>query len=187
MWIAEVAHQMALVPLAFLVWRRLRGASVDGAWWALAFAFAVSWVADTVSDVLPAQAQWTVSLAYPIVQSAIVGAVLLPREFAIFLVAVLSSAAIAVGIWLGVNGPDGVFRSIAWLTVVAIVLVRRDLPSKLRVAFGVYFGLGWATWLIHVVWLVVATWYPYQGARALGLLLFCWAATAPVTRIQRLQ
>lgn len=187
MWIAEVAHQMALVPLAFLLWRRLRGASVDGAWWALASAFAISWVADTVSDMLPAQSQWTVSLAYPIVQSAIVGAVLLPREFAIFLVAILSSAAIAVGIFMGVNGPDGVFRTIAWLIIVVIVLARRDLPERLRIALGVYFGLGWTTWLIHVVWLVVLTWYPYQGARALGLLLFSWAATAPVTRIQRIQ
>ena len=187
MWIAEVAHQMALVPLAFLLWRRVRGASVDGAWWALACAFAVSWVADTVSDLIPAQSRWIVSLAYPIVQTAIVGAVLLPREFAIFLVGVLSSAAIAVGIFMGVNGPDGVFRTIAWLIIVAILLVRRDLPARLRVALGVYFGLGWATWLIHVVWLVVLTWYPYQGARALGLLLFSWAAVAPATRIQRVQ
>ena len=187
MWIAEVAHQMALVPLAFLLWRRFRGVSVDGAWWALASAFAVSWVADTVSDTLPEPSRWIVSLAYPIVQAAIVGAVLLPREFAIFLVAVLASAATAVGVFMGVNGPDGVFRTIAWLIVVAIVLVRRDLPERLRIALGVYFGLGWATWLIHVVWLVVLTWYPYQGARALGLLLFCWAAVAPTTRIQRAQ
>jgi len=63
--------------------------------------------------------------------------------------------------------------------VVAIVADRPELPHRLQWCLFVYFGAGWVLWLIHVQWLIVETWYPYQAARLVGLLLFCWAALDP--------
>src|SRR4051812_12337937 len=138
MWIAEVAHQMALVPLVWLALRRLRGNQVDAAWWWLAAAFAVSWVADGVSGLLPERNRWIVSLVYPIVQTAIVAIVLIAREYAILFVGTLVAAATASALWMGVDGPDAVFRSVAWLAIVGIVWASPELPARLRVVLVVY-------------------------------------------------
>jgi len=67
---------------------------------------------------------------------------------------------------------------------VSVIWLRRELPVRLRWSLGVYFGLGLAAWLVHVLWLVVATWYPYQAVRLAGLLLFCWAATRPASSLR---
>jgi hypothetical protein len=186
-WQSEVAHQMAVLPLATLAAVRLRGHRRDAAWWWLALAFGVSWIADTVADVVPMGDRAIVSLVYPISQASLVAAVLISRANAIILVGVLVLAGIAVVIQHGATGPDVALRSVAWLFVAGIARVRKELPVPLRASLFVYFCLGWVAWLVHVQWLIVETWYPYQAVRLLGLLLFCWAVieTGPHLRVIR--
>jgi hypothetical protein len=176
-WIANVAWQMALIPLAWLSilrwgdWRVM-----DSAWWWMAGAFAVSWLADAPIDHMPHVYDWLSVFVYPIAQSVLVGAVLLPRVHAILLMGLLIGTALFVILTRGTVGPDAALSSVANLAVVWIAWTRRELPQPLRLALFVYFGLGWIVWLVHVEWLTVATWYPYQCVRLVGLLLFCWAA-----------
>jgi hypothetical protein len=186
-WQTEVAHHMALLPLATLAVIRLRGHRRDVAWWWLAVAFGVSWIADSVAHLIPMDDRAIVSLVYPISQASLMAAVLLSRANALVFVGVLVLAGIAVIIQHGATGPDVALRSVAWLFVAGIARVRKELPIPLRASMFVYFCLGWIAWLIHVQWLVVETWYPYQGIRLFGLLLFCWAVieTGPHLRIVR--
>lgn len=175
--IAELAHQMALIPLAYLLWRVVRRRHVGVAWWWLASAFAISWLADTAADILPRSAGWVPSLVYPVAQTAIIGRVLLSRRAALALILGLTTLAVIAVLSRGADGPDLMLRATAWLLIVAMVGLLRGLPLRLQACFLVYFGLGLALWMVHLRWLIVATWYPYQAARAAGLLLFCWAAT----------
>jgi hypothetical protein len=178
MWQSEIAHQMAVIPLAFLGCLQVRGQRRDAAWWWLAGAFFVSWIADTAGDFLPQNDRWIPSMVYPVSQSALIGAVLLPRPEALYFLATLIAAGAAIVLWNGI-GPDAALRTVAWLAIVWLVWRRPALPKRLRICLAVYFGLGWVAWLIHVQWLVVATYYPYQLSRLIGLLLFCWAALVP--------
>ncbi len=174
---------MAVVPLVCLA---LTGQRRDLAWWWLAGSFFVSWLADTAADILPHEYGWVPSLVYPVSQSAIIGAVLLPRRHAEYLLIVLVLACAAVTVFSGV-GPEIALRALAWLSVVWIIWRRQELPQRLRVALTVYYGLGWCLWVVHVRWLVVATYYPYQINRLIGILLFCWATlqVTPRLRIER--
>ena len=184
---AALSIAMGLLPLAFLGVLRARGQRRDVAWLWLAIAFAVSWLADVVSSALAAPDRWIVSLVYPIAQAAIVGRVLLTRRRAIALLGLLVLTGCVAVLWRGVEGPDAVLRSIAWLSVVAIVADRPELPARLQWCLFVYFGVGWLSWIAHVEWIhehphahgIAPTWYAYQGVRLAGLLLFCWAAMKP--------
>lgn len=178
-WIGEVAHWIALIPLAFLLWRSARHQYSDAAWWWLAVAFAVSWIADTAADALPRSHGWIPSLLYPVTQTALVGAVLLPRRRAWMLLGLLLGVAGASLAWRAYQGPDVVLRSVAWLAVVWIVVTRPELPRRLGMALLVYFGVGLVAWLAHAEWVTLATWYPYQATRLAGLVLFCRAIVKP--------
>lgn len=177
--VEEIAHWMPLIPLVWLFWRNETRHPIDAAWWWLACAFAVSWLADTAADFTPVQSRWVISLVYPVTQAALIGAVLLFRKSALILLAVLVAAGIASALLFGVEKPDLVLRTIASLAVVGMIWNRPALPMRLRLTLFVYFGLGLIAWAIHVRWLIVATWYPVQLVRLSGLILFCWAATEP--------
>jgi hypothetical protein len=177
--VVTVAIAMGLLPLAFLGVLRARGQRRDVAWLWLAIAFAVSWLADVIADVLPVADRWIVSLVYPVSQTALVAAVLMTRRHAVILLGVLVLAGCAAVLFNGVTGPDIVLRSVAWLSIVAIVIDRHELPTRLQWCLFVYFGIGWFAWLVHAQWLIVPTWYAYQTVRLAGLLLFCFAAMKP--------
>lgn len=185
--IVTVAIAMGLLPLAFLGLLRARGQRRDAEWTWLSTAFAVSWLADVVADVLPVRERWIPSLVYPISQTAIIGAVFLPRRRATLLLGILVLTGCVTAIWHGVTGPDVVLRTVAWLVIVAIVADRPELPGRLQACLFVYFGAGWVLWLVHAEALVVATWYSYQSVRLSGLLLFCWAASSPGPRLRLVQ
>ncbi len=174
-WQSEIAHQMALLPLATLGLMRAGGTRRDAAWWWIALAFAISWIADGIADVVAMTDRVIVSLVYPISQAALIAAVIMSRSGALVFIGVLTLAGIAVVIQHGIASPDVALRSVAWLAVVNQAWRRRELPYALRASLIVYFGLGWLMWLVHMQWVSVATWYPYQLARFLGLLIFCWA------------
>lgn len=171
------AAAIGLVPLA---WIALRREPFAAHWWWLAVAFAVSFVADAVALTQPKFDRWWLTLVYPVAQSGLIGATLLPtRRQAKLFVTLLGAVAVLAVVVRGTKGPDVVLDAVASLGVVCIVLARKELPARLRLALAVYFGGGWATWLIHARWLTVATWYPYQASRLAGVLLFCWAAVGP--------
>lgn len=180
MWIAEIAHQMSLIPLIWLVVLTIHGKVCDLAWWWIAVAFSVSWFADTIAHVVPQSHNAWIGIVYPVSQTAIIGAVLLRhRRQKVALLGVLLGASTVAILWCGVEDPDLVLRSVAWLAVVAIMWAEKALPFRLRLCLVIYFGFGLVTWLIHLRWLIVPTWYPYQIVRLIGLLVFCWAALKP--------
>ncbi len=170
---------MALAPLVFLGILSAVGLQRDASWWWLGVAFAVSWVADSM-------AHWTdpvrVSLVYPITQSALVGAVLLERRWAWYLLAVL----MIVGLVAAVAQSDVFLRVVAWGTVAGIAFGRPEY-GRLRQTLLVYFGGGLLAWIGYVLEPGWTSWSIYQSVRALGLLLFCHAAYAgaPQLRLAR--
>lgn len=184
-WIANVAWNTALIPLAWLLVRAWRGKSIDAAWWWLAAAFGVSWLADAPIDFIPHSADWLPNFLYLVSQTAIIGAVLLPRrEQAVSLLAFLVAVGILAAVSFGADKPDAVLHSVAWTSVVLIVLMRPDLPALLRLSLVLGFGVRLLTWLIRVRWPIVATWYPDQLVRLASLLVFCWAATEPTSQLR---
>lgn len=180
--VVTVAIAMGLLPLASLVVLHLRGERRDVAWWWLGVAFAVSWLADVVANALPAAYRWGPSVIYPVTQSAIIGAVLLPRQWALWFLALMTTLAAIVLAWVGV-GPDVLVRSVAWLAL-GVMANRIPIPFRLRLSLSVYFGLGLLAWFVHMRFLVVETWYPYQLARLAGLMLFGWAALEPTPSLR---
>jgi hypothetical protein len=175
---------MALLPLAWLVSLAVTGRRRDAAWWWLAGAFAVSWLADTAADLLPRNAGWVPSLIYPVAQTTIVAAVLLPRRSAWWLLSALVAVGLAAAVHVSAQGPDILLRSVADLIVVAILAVRPELPNPLRLGLFIYFGLGWIAWMLHAERLSLATWYPYQVCRLAGLILVSLAATHPTANLR---
>lgn len=176
---------MGLVPLAWLAWRTWRETEApDLAYWWLAGAFAVSWVADSAAHVA---SPWAVSLLYPITQAALVGFVLLDTDRErVGLVLTLAAVAIVAVAWRGVEQPDVLLHTAAWLSVAGIVVDRRYL-GRMRVALLVYFGVGCACWWAYVIAPGWTSWSALQLSRALGLALFCYACveTGPVLRLRR--
>lgn len=176
---AEVAHQMALLPLVWLACLAHIGKSRNAAWWWLATALAISWLADLAGDLLPASFSWVPVLVYPVLQASLIGAVFLPRKQAISLLGILAGVAFVVALSGGSRGPEVVSSSSCRLAVVGIILIRPAVPFRLRAALFVYFGVGLMAWLAHVQRLDLLSYYVYQAVRLVGLILFCWAAAGP--------
>jgi len=182
---ANVAHWMALLPLAWLAVLYVKGLRPGVAWWLLGGAFAVSWLADTWALHLPTDDRYPPSLVYPVTQSALIGAVLLPRRRDAWC---LLGALVLVGLvaaWLNEpRHPDMLLRTFAWFSVLAIILFRPELPRALRGSLFSYFGVGWVAWTAFVGYqhegeLATWMWYLYQLSRLFGLVLFCQAAVRP--------
>jgi hypothetical protein len=172
--VSEVACEMALVPVVWLTGRTLRGYRPGAAYWWLAGAFAVSWLADTAAHWTD---PWLVGLVYPVSQAALIGAVLLDRSEATLLVWVLVWTAIAAALWEHVQGPDVLVRTVAWGSVTGLAYERPAL-GMLRRALLVSFGLGWLCWLAYALAPGWSSWGAYQAVRLAGLLLFCAACCA---------
>ena len=180
---AEGAHQMALLPLGALTALRLGRIRRDAAWWWLAGAFAVSWLADTVTHLLPPSAGWVPSLVYPVLQAGLITAVLMPRAMAWLVLGGLMGIALAAAVHVSASGPDVVLRSAADLTVVLVALMRVALPVTLRASLVATFGAGWLAWLLFANRPELPTWYLYQTCRLVGLVLFCAAVRHPTIRL----
>lgn len=176
----EVAHQMALLPLLslWLLWGAKQDRNV--AWWWVAMAFAVSWVADSASHLLP---PWVISLAYPVTQAALVGAVLLERRDALLLTVCLGILGIGAATWGDLHGPDLLLRTAAWGSI-AVVAYERKALDRLRVSLLVSFGLGLVCWMGYAAWPGWTSWSLYQGVRLAAILIFCSAAVRPAPRLR---
>jgi hypothetical protein len=170
------AWTLGLIPFAWLAVLAVRREFRDVAWWWIAGAFFVSWIADAFA--LAGVNPWLMSLVYPVSQAALVGAVLLDREDAVMFVIALVIVAILAVLWKGVGTPDVLVRTVAWASV-AIIALDRVALGRLRLALLVSFGFGWLAWIGYTLapgWL---SWSCYQMVRALGIGTFCWAATKP--------
>lgn len=173
----KIAYGMSLAPLAFCCWR-WRGHQIDAQWWIMAEAFAVSFLADSVSRSNPSAA-WLVSLVYPVSQTLLIAAVLLPRRDTLWFAGAIVMAGLLSIAWRGTDGPEILLRSVAWLGLCGLIVDRWAL-GPLRTALLVSFGLGWFAWLGRSLWPILPWWYIGQTVRLAGLLLFCRAMT--VTR-----
>jgi len=176
---------MGVLPLAWLFALSLRGKDHEPQWWWLALAFAVSWAADETALQFPKPDRWWLTFIFPISQTTIVTRVLWSQRRTFIVLGVLVAAALLAVAWEGVRGPDVILYSVACLCIVGIVWLRPELSFRLRLCLLVYFGLGLIAWLAHAEWIhehphgTAPTWWPYQGARLAGLLLFCWAVMKP--------
>lgn len=168
---AEVGEQMALLPLATLLLLRWRGQRREAAWWWLAGAFLVSWLADEA-------ARWTlpafVSIVYPLAQAGIVLAVLQPRPVALVSVVALTVLGALAILWEAGRFPDLLLRAGCWGAIVASVGLHRPV-SLLRGSLLVYFGLGLLAWAGYVALPGWTSWGAYQLVRFAGLALFSLA------------
>jgi hypothetical protein len=168
---------MALVPLLWLLGLHRRGQRRGQAWYWLAGAFFISWLADAAVD-LGANADLA-SMVYQVSQSALIGAILLDRDEAIVLTITLVVVAIAATLW---RGPDLLLNTVASLSVAGIAYNRRAL-ARVRWSLLVTFGAGWVAWMAYALHPGWAGWLAYQAARLVGTGLFCWAATEPAPRL----
>jgi hypothetical protein len=176
--VSEFASEMALIPLAWLVVLTIRKRPRDVAWWWLALALAVSWVADTAALWVD---PWFIGLVYPVTQAALVAAVFLDRLDAARFVVALVVVGVTDALWHGVEGPDLLLRTVAWGAVTGIVWERPAL-GRLRTALLVAFGLALLCWWGYAIAPGWWSWGAYQLARLAGILLFCFAAAHPAPR-----
>lgn len=173
--VGELAHQMGLLPLLWLGVLQSRGQDRGAAWWWLAVAFGVSWLADSA-------AHWVnpdlVGNLYPLTQAAIVGAVLLDRDDASMLVIALCLVGAASIAWNGPEGREILLATTANGAVAGIAWQRRAI-GRVRLSLLVSFGAVGVCWWFYAGWPTWDSYNLYQGVRAIGLLLFCRAAVSP--------
>jgi hypothetical protein len=177
--ISEIAAEMGLVPLAWLVWLRHRGRNPGLAWWWLAAAFFVSWLADTAALFVDPD---LVGNLYPLTQAALVGAVLLDRLEAVEFAFALTVVAFVAVAWHGPLGIDVLLRTVAWGSV-AVLAWRYQALWRLRDALVVSFGFGLLAWWWYALAPGWPSWLTYQAVRALGIALFCVAASSPAPKL----
>lgn len=165
---------MGLVPLVWLACLRLTGIKRDAAWWWVAAALSISWIADWTIHI--GVSPWLASAVYPVTQAALIGAVFLPRRDAQSFVAVLVLVGLMAVLWNGTDGPDRFLHTVAWLSVVGIVGHR---PSPLRPVVPIAFACLWLAWLGYALAPGWPSWLLFQGVRLGGLVAFCWIAWKP--------
>lgn len=164
----QVPMALGLLPLAWLVVTK-RGAGA--AWWWMAGAFAVSFVADVLTLVYDHR---LVSQVYPVLQAGLFAAILLPRKYAEWTIAVILVAASASIAGRNADGFDVLMRVIAFGSVAGVAWM---LPqSALRTSLLVYFAGGAVAWCGYVLAPGWTSWGLLQMARAVGIGCWCYAA-----------
>lgn len=113
---------------------------------------------------------------YPVMQTAVIGAVFLPRRDAWMVAGVLLIAAIA-GLLLEAPGPSLWMDTLSAGIVVGLVWPRS--LGRLRTSLLVGFGGGWLAWVGYMFAPGYLMWGLYQMTRVFATGLFCWANTAP--------
>lgn len=174
--IFELAHALGLVPLLWLVGLRARGKQRDAAFWWVAIAFGVSFLADTVAHWITPS---VVGNVYTLLQASLIGLVLLDRGEAVAFAGLLLAASLMVA-GIDPGGRDLILSTAAWLGV-AVIAYR--IRSPFRRSLLATFGGGWVAWCWYAADPGWASWLAYQGTRAVGTGLFCWAAYRPRVRL----
>lgn len=170
---------MGLIPLAWLVGLHhvRQGRGIE--WWWLAAAYSLSWVADWIAH---RYGGFPISPLYLVSQTGLIAAVLLPRRDALWFLGLLVTIGGIAMLTQSLRRPDWVVHTVAWLGLTGIVW---PLPlGKLRLCLLVSFGLGWLAWMSYILYPGWESWIAYQGVRATGVGLFCWAALHPEPRLR---
>lgn len=183
MTVATILHHLELIPLTWLVLLHRDGQKRGAAWWWLAAAFTVSWVADAIARELPPDERWVVSLVYVVSQAALIGAVFLDRLDALRFTLVLGMVGVADVLLFGravLAGPDILLRTVAWGSVAGLAW---QTPARVRASLLVTFGLGLVCWLAYTAVPGWTTYLTYKAAWTTGLVVFCAAASSPAPRL----
>lgn len=148
----------------------------EAAFWWLAAAFAISFVADM--GALGFRLPWVASAVYPVSQAALICAVFIPRRDAFLVLGALVCVGLASLPFTHANRPEVLLHTTAALAVCWIV---GPLPAlgMLRTALLIYFGLGLLAWYGYVWQPSGASWVIYQACRLVGILAFCRATLKP--------
>jgi len=165
----EAAHQLGLVPVAWLTALWTAGRRPSPRWWGLAAAFGVSWVADWVSH---GKGTFPVGPPYLFAQASLFALVLAPHPWR-FIVVLAFTALFAI-LNLDLTQPDSFVHTVAWLGLLAVTWPGLTVP--LRWTLGVAFGLGWVAWMGYCLRPGWGSWLTYQSVRAASLGLFCWTS-----------
>lgn len=147
-WYAELAHQMALVPVLVAGWMWLHDRPVDR----VVLVFLVAWLADWVTHW---GAQWMVAALYPAVQALVV-----VRGWRWGMVVMMASGS---SLAFGGSGPELFARTVAWGSILA---------HDRRRSLLVYFGLGLLAWAWYAVVPGWSSWSAYQAIRAVGIGMY---------------
>jgi hypothetical protein len=169
---------MGGVPLVWLAMLRVTGRVRAPGWWCIAGAFAVSWVADGAAHWIDPD---IVGNLYPLTQASMTAVATLHLRDSGRMVAVFIVAALASVLWTGPRGFDVLLRCVAFGSVAGIAYASVGW-GLLRPALLIYFGAGLAAWLAYAASPSWGTYLCYQWTRALGIALFCVAATTGVNR-----
>lgn len=173
--LASLATVLGLVPLAWCLGLRSRGRRVDAAYWWLAAAFAVSFVADVAGafGLTPYASQ-----LYPVMQAALIAVVLLERPAFVAYVALLVFAAALSIAWRNAGGYDLVLRAVSWGGVAALAWALVP-PEKATIRWTLAAGfaaqlLAWIAFTVDPGW---DGWLALQLARLGTAIGFCAAAS----------
>ena len=182
--IFEAAHCIGAVPILVLGALRLGGRPVPSAWWLMALAFGVSFVADTAVDL--GMSPLVISQTYPVTQAALFLLILLPQAEAVAVIGGLLAVA-AGSLWdplLGLRQGEGLdfpLHAVAWGSIAAAAWhVLR--PGWLRAALGMGFAalvVAWAGYVAVPGWW---TWGGFQMVRAMQAAAFAVAAWQGTSR-----
>lgn len=164
----EVAHWIGLVPLCWLAVRR----SSNAAYWWLAVAYGISWLADTAAHWVD---PWLIGMVYPVSQAALIGAVLLTRKQAEWFTVALMGTGLVAALEGGM-GANVLVAVVAWGGICGLVIDRFGM-DQLRTALLFSFGGGLVAWLAFAGSPSLMTWGLYQSVRLIGTLMFCYAVT----------
>jgi hypothetical protein len=168
-----LAHHMSLLPLLWLGVLAYYRQHHSVLWWTFALVLGVSWLADTAAHWVD---PWLVSRIYPLVQALVLGVVLLPLDRLWRLLLVLAGAYVVSA---ATAGPDIVTHTIAWTSILVMVWPAADQPRRMMALIFLGNWLGWIAYTIASGWW---SWGLYQGLRAAGLGVFCWASAPAKVR-----
>lgn len=167
----ELAHQLGLVPLVWLLALWSAGRRFAPHWWGLGLAFGVSWLADWLSHWL---GTFPVGPAYLLVQAGLVAFLLAPRPTAWRFALTLAGATALAMTRFDPHAPDLFVHTVAWL---GLLVVLWPLPlGRLRLTVALACGVGWLAWMAYCAVPGWPSWLAYQGVRAASVGAFCWAA-----------
>lgn len=173
-WPFEIAHAIGLVPLLWLIGLAWQRDNRDAAYWWLATAFGVSFLADTAAHFVNPGVTGNV---YPLLQAGLVGCVLLDRVEIQVLLITLGIVGAGAVLWLDTGGYVPL-HTVAWLGTAGIVYQSQVL-GPLRWSLIMTFGVGWLFWLLYAAHPGWFGWGLYQLTRVAGMALFCAAALHP--------
>jgi hypothetical protein len=159
----ELAHQLGLVPLIAML---LIGRGLPRAYWLVALAFAVSWVADSIAAMTGGR--WDAMYFWLPAQFALVFAAVAPTGW---LLLWLWALALVMSASLFMSAPDPDWFVTLAGSMAVLMLARGPLALPLAAYFGAG-TLGYFWMLATLESGVMPAWYAYQACRLIACSVF---------------